>query len=268
MNSSGPRVSVVMPTHNYGEYLKDAIESILQQTFTDLELIVVDDASTDDKTGKVLSDYAGRIQVVTRITPSNSGEAPRNDGVLQAKGEFIAVADADDTSFPSRIKKQVNYLDKNKSISIVGGGALKTDEELNPMGAPIIMPAFAQQTRYRDRLLRGKDVVIHGTVMFRREVFDTVGGYRDYASGADTEFMLRASRNYGFHNLQEKLIKYRQHRGSVSRKYGRLLGAFYKKIYLERERLWLQDEIYRAEKLKAELVKAAESKEEGETEIK
>ncbi len=122
-SSSPPIVSVLMPTYNDGRYLRDAIDSILLQTFSYFELIIVDDGSTDD-TPLILSEYMdSRIRIIT--LPENMGRpTARNTALEAATGKYIAWMDADDISMPKRLEKQVAFMEANPDIAVCSGAIL------------------------------------------------------------------------------------------------------------------------------------------------
>ena len=241
-----PRVSVVMPTHNYGRFIGEAIESVLAQTFEDFELVVVDDASTDD-TLQIVAGYADeRIRLLQRDECSCSGVAAINDGMAIARGDLIAVAAADDISVPERLDLQVSFLRENPAVDIVGGGLIPIDESGNQVGHPVLKPVYRKQPeRYRQAMLKGVPVLIQGTMMHRKHLLDRLTGYGGYISSGDTEFLLRASRYYRFCNLREVLILCRQHGSSVTRTSGARLKKLHHRIFLERERIWVQKKLER-----------------------
>jgi glycosyltransferase involved in cell wall biosynthesis len=122
------RVSVVIPAYNAERYLREAIDSVLGQTHQDLELIVVDDGSTDS-TPAILASYGERIRVVTQ--PNRGVCTARNVGIAAATGEYVAFADADDIQFPFRLAAQARVLDAMPSAAIVGGEFSQGDGECN-----------------------------------------------------------------------------------------------------------------------------------------
>jgi glycosyltransferase involved in cell wall biosynthesis len=114
-----PRISVVMSVYNGEKYLRQAIESILQQTYTDFEFIIIDDGSTDSSREIIQSYDDKRIRLV--INEQNIGLTKSlNKGIRLAKGEFIARMDADDISLPQRFEKQVAYLDSHPEVGVLG----------------------------------------------------------------------------------------------------------------------------------------------------
>ncbi|MDR2913853.1 MAG: glycosyltransferase family 2 protein, partial [Tannerella sp.] len=114
-----PYVSIVMPVHNCGAYIKEAIDSMLHQTMSDFEFIIVNDGSTDDS-GIIVHSYADpRIRVIDFA--ENKGCYPaRNCGMQLARGKYICVMDADDISLPKRLELQCDFLEKNRDIGLVG----------------------------------------------------------------------------------------------------------------------------------------------------
>ena len=132
-----PAVSVVMPVYNGEKYVAEAIESILAQTFTDFEFIIVDDGSRD-RSPEIISDYERRDDRIRFLAfEQNKGRAAaKNLGIEAATGQYIAGMDSDDVSLPQRLEKQVDFLRANPDIGVVGACAPLTDENLNP--SPII----------------------------------------------------------------------------------------------------------------------------------
>lgn len=159
-----PLVSVVLPTYNAAKFLSSAIESILNQTYKNVELIVVDDGSTDS-TMDILKKYTGRIKCLYQ---NNSGpNAARNTGILAAKGKLIAYQDADDVSLPTRIEEQVKFLLNNPEKSMVHTGMtnINSDGVREPRLGRIGTTFELLQNNF----------VHNGTVMHWKYVFDTIG---------------------------------------------------------------------------------------------
>ena len=135
-----PIVTVLMSVYNGERYLNEAIDSILAQTFTDFEFLIIDDASTDS-TPKILHSYDDpRIRIVTN--EENLGLTKSlNKGLALAQGEYIARMDADDISLPERLMMQLNFLIDNKTVPLVGSGAIMIDEDgksIGKMNLPIL----------------------------------------------------------------------------------------------------------------------------------
>lgn len=245
----GPLISAIMPTHNYGQYIEDAIDSILKQTYHHFELIIVDDASTDNTQDLIHKFKDDRIIYLKRNECSCSGVVARNDGMAIAKGDLIAVTDADDINLPDRFERQVEFFKQHQEIDLLGCGIIEVDTKGTPISDPITRPQFKKPEMYRQALLNYKNVLIHPTLMFRKYILERISGYNDFVSSGDTEFMIRASRYFRFYNLNDVLVFYRKHGQSITKTYGDKLRKHHYPIFLLREYLWDQKEI---ERLQAE----------------
>jgi glycosyltransferase involved in cell wall biosynthesis len=124
-----PRVSVLMTIYNSENYLAEAIESILAQTYSDFEFLIIDDASTD-RSPQILTEFALRDpRIQHEILPKNRGiGANRNTLLQRAVGEYIAIMDSDDISIPERLALQIAYLDEHRECAVVGGHNLILNE--------------------------------------------------------------------------------------------------------------------------------------------
>lgn len=206
-----PLVSVVMPVYNGEKYVAEAIESILGQTFSDFEFIIVDDGS-GDRSAAISRTYEARDdRIRCVILEQNTGEASaRNRGLELARGEFLTGMDCDDVSLPERLEKQVAFLRANPEIGAVGTGALMTDANLNPYHAYGLSKHHA---RIAYDLLLGPSVV-GATVMMRQEILRACGGYDETMTRSpDIELISRLITRTRLANLTENLYLYRQHDG-------------------------------------------------------
>lgn len=208
-----PVVSVIMPARNAATYLREAVGSILAQSFPDLELIVVDDASTDE-TPSMLRDLARSDPRLRHLREESAGViAAANLGAREAGGRYLARMDADDVAFPDRIAKQVAYLDAHPRVAVVGGAM----QYLGP-GGPL--PSFLRHPTEPEAVrvaLESNCCLAHPTVMILRDVFISLGGYRPAAVHAeDYDLWLRVSERHDLANLPDTLLYYRLHTGQVS----------------------------------------------------
>ena len=203
-----PKVSVLMPVYNTKEeYLREAIESILSQTFTDFEFLILNDGSTDENVEKVIFSY--RDDRIRYFTKSNTGVADTlNFGLRKAQAEYIARMDSDDISLPERFAKQVEFLETHKDISVLG-----TSFEIFPDIRVIRHP---KDLRYVD-LIKGCQIG-HPTIMFRRIDFEKYNlEYNLEYKCEDYELWSRAIRYLKFANLDEVLLYYRWHGTNLSK---------------------------------------------------
>jgi len=208
-----PRVSVAMAVYNGERYLREAIESILGQTFGDFEFLIIDDGSTD-RTSDIIRSYEdSRICLVQN--ERNQGVTPSlNRGLRLARGEFIARQDADDISEPERFERQIAFMDANPDVALLATQFTGIDSEgTRWKGWPIPIP----HDEIRWRLLFGTPL-IHTSVMLRREpVLRYVGFYNEeLVKAQDFEYWHRITGKLRARSLNEPLVRYRIHRERVS----------------------------------------------------
>ena len=210
-----PLVSVIMPVYNGERYLADAIDSILAQTFTDFELLIVDDGSTDSS-AKIIRAYKvqdSRIRSF-QLTENSGAGAARNHAINAAEGEYVTPMDCDDISVETRLQQQVDFLDSRPEIGAVGGcgravsGDLATlffRQESPPTHALSVMNIFCG------------DGFVQASVMYRRKFVTAVGGYDPglrFSEDLGLVLRLLFETRIKFANLQEDLLIFRRHAGS------------------------------------------------------
>ena len=207
-----PSISVVMPVHNGGSYLRHAVDSILGQTFPDFELIVVDDRSTD---GAV--EALGRIGDPRMRIVANAGAglvAALNTGLVAARGALIARMDADDIALPERFARQFEYLGAHPEIAVLGTAVILIDGVGNE-GQTVVYPTAPAAIR---ALPPHVHFMAHPTVMMRADIVRELGGYRAlFAVAEDFDLWLRVGDRHDVANLAEPLLKYRRHAKQHSR---------------------------------------------------
>jgi glycosyltransferase involved in cell wall biosynthesis len=209
-----PRVSVVLPVHNGEDQLQAAVESILAQTLDDLELIVIDDGSTD-RTPALLQQFAERDPRVRVCRQDHGGiVAALNRGAGLARAAYLARMDADDIAVPDRLAKQAAFLDANPDIAMVGGSVeyiLGEGRRARLRSLPTAPAEIAE------RLRAGKHCFVHPTVTMRTEALQQVGGYRTAFEGAeDADLWLRLAEQFRLANLPDVVLAKRVHPGQVS----------------------------------------------------
>jgi glycosyltransferase involved in cell wall biosynthesis len=199
-----PLVSIVIPVHNGEKYIKEAIDSCLNQTYENIETIVVDDKSTDN-TLQILKEYGDRITVIPVEKQNGLGNVI-NIGIRASKGQYIARMDADDVMYPSRISKQVEYLQSNPNCVAVGGQIDIIDEN-------------GKIIDYRKYALEDKDIkknrflhqpFAHPAVTLRKSTLEDIGLYpEDMWKVEDVKLFLILSTKGEFHNIEDTVLKYR-----------------------------------------------------------
>ena len=209
---SEPRVSVFMPVYNAATYLPEAVESVLHQTLSSLELIVVDDGSRDDSLS-ILETYAtadSRIHVIANRENKGNAHA-HNEGWRRAKSNYVACMHADDIALPDRLERQVQFLDQHPGVAAVGGEAVVIDDTGRRHDL-MRVPTSSLEIRAK---LPWHNCLIHPTVMMRKEALADVGGYRvDLVE--DYDLWLRLSEHYELANLPRPLILHRWHPRDVA----------------------------------------------------
>ncbi|MGH6946457.1 MAG: glycosyltransferase family 2 protein [Kiloniellales bacterium] len=206
------KISVTMPAYNAERFLAEAIESILGQTFADFELIVVNDGSTDD-TLSIAESYAWRDHRVRVVTQPHGGiSSGRNRGLAEARGEWIAVMDADDVSLPQRLERQFAFVEANPDIALACAYAYNIDDS-GKIIAQFRSP-LTDRAVVRDRIERNEAIGFHhSAVLMRRDVVQSIGGYREQFDGIeDCDLWNRfAETGHGVLVQPEYLVKYRLH---------------------------------------------------------
>lgn len=204
-----PLVSVIMPNYNGEKYLAEAIESVLNQTYTHWELIAVDDGSKDNSVS-IIQTYASkdnRIKLV--INPINKGlSASRNEGLKVCEGEFVCFLDSDDIFLPNKLADQVKCLLENGSVGLVYSNQLIGDEKLNITDRSVyVMPTIGLK-----EFMSIRNLFSTLCVMIRRSVIKEVGYFDvSLAGGEDWDYWIRCSEKTSFYHLKTDVAVYRLH---------------------------------------------------------
>jgi glycosyltransferase involved in cell wall biosynthesis len=214
MADESPAVSVLMPVYNAQRYLSAAVQSILDQTHTSFEFIIIDDGSTDESL-TILAKYARRDRRIRLVSRPNTGYViALNEMLTMACGEFIARMDADDVSMPTRFERQVDYLRAQPQCVGVGSGVVLIDSEGREIRPWSQVTAHEEIDGMHLRGLGG--AVTHPAMMFKAWALRQVDGYRPSLQPAeDLDLFLRLSEIGRLANLPDVLLKYRQHAQSV-----------------------------------------------------
>jgi glycosyltransferase involved in cell wall biosynthesis len=208
------KVSVIIPAYNAMPYIADSLQSVLNQSFADFEVLIINDGSSDNIEEWVSTVSDPRVKFISQ---ENQGvSAARNKGILHSRGTYIAFLDADDLWEPTKLEKQVNYLDNNPEL-----GAVDTFIFLIDSQGKLIFPigSFYQQGNKWKDFIEWRDAVLCGsTLMVRRSCFEAVGLFdQELAALEDSHMWIRIAACYDFAILQEPLASYRQHINSASK---------------------------------------------------
>jgi len=208
-----PKVSVIIPTHNRADLIHSTISSVLNQTFQDFEIIVVDDASKDNTPEVVSSFDDGRIKYIRNEI--NKGDAvARNVGVINSSYEYVAFLDDDDEWVPEKLEKQVNLMENSpQEVGCVHTGALSIDK-VNKKELEI--KASGKRGDLFDEMLMG-NYIITSSLLSRKACFERVGLFDEsipYCS--DYDMWIRISREFKFEYINQPLVKYHVHENKLS----------------------------------------------------
>jgi len=207
-----PTVSVLMSVHNGETFLRPALESLLSQTFDDFELVVVDDASTDE-TPAILAEYQARDDRIRILRNETNRQLPAslNRGLEACRASLVARADADDVYEPERIARQVEFMRSHPEVGLVSSNVRAIDtigRVLFETHHPVEHAGIRLRMNYRCP-------INHPATMFRRDLVVEVGGYNPDAVWAeDIELWKRLVRHTRFANVETPLVRYRQHETS------------------------------------------------------
>ncbi|MBL8008444.1 MAG: glycosyltransferase family 2 protein [Ignavibacteria bacterium] len=209
MNNTGiPKVSIIIPTYNRVKMLEKSIESVFAQSYKDWELIIIDDASTDE-TELRMTELSSKEKSVNYLRiPKIEGKGISeylNIGLRNSRGEYIARIDDDDYwCHKDKLKMQVEFLDKNPEYVVVGGGVILVDEKGNEL--------FKYLKKETDEEIRNfalySNPFTHATVMFRKDAAMKLGGYRNMKHVEDMELWLRMGMVGKLYNFREYFITY------------------------------------------------------------
>ena len=207
---SMPKVSVIMSTYNDSKYIRNSIESILNQTYKDFEFIIIDDASADDTVDIIKGFDDKRIKLI--VNEQNQGLTKNLNKALRiVSGQYVARMDGDDISYLNRLEKQVEYMDKHSDVYLLGTA-------IRNIGASDLywkLPDDSEELRIRMLL---HPVFAHPSFMFRKELIDEGIMYDEtFRTAQDYDFAKRVSQKHKIGRLQEVLLNYRVHEKQISR---------------------------------------------------
>jgi len=215
-----PSISVVLPVYNVEWFIAEAINSILQQSFHDFELIIINDGSTD-RTNEIIYSFIDPRIIISENLKNLGLIYSLNKGIELAKGKFIARIDADDISRPDRFEKQLAFLEQNPDCVAVGSSYLPIDDKAVPVMAPITRPRYPITAEWF--MVIGCPIA-HPSVMYRTDIARQIGGYDpQFIHTEDYEFWTRMIEHGDICSLPEALLLYRVgDQNRISEKYSRL----------------------------------------------
>lgn len=232
-SDSAPAFSVIMPLYNQAQFVTESIQSILDQTFRDWELLIVDDGSTDES-GTIAESFAARDDRITVLHQANAGCAgARTTGIAQATGAWLAYLDSDDLWFPDTLASYAAHIEKHPEATFVYGYRHRLNED----GSVTELPGQYQDRPTSTAELFERMYLSHLCVTYRRELYDEVGGYDPALRNADDyDMYLRMSLLCRFEPIGRPTGQRRRHAGCLSRQtgYSRMLEGEVLRRFVER----------------------------------
>lgn len=202
-----PELSIIMPVYNSVKYVAEAVNSLLSQSFTNFELIIINDASTDGSTDVLKNFKDSRIKLLNNN--KNGGIVySRNRGLAKARGKFVAQFDSDDVALPEKFEKQIGFLKKNPGFGMVGSWVRMIDGDGKMMKEKWKLPA---KPRLIPAIMLFRNYFVQSTIVVRREAIPE-GGYRSgFDVVEDYQMWIDIAKKYPTWNLPEYLVNYRVH---------------------------------------------------------
>ncbi|MFT3992672.1 MAG: glycosyltransferase family 2 protein [Dysgonomonas sp.] len=221
-----PKVSVLMPVYNAQKYLAEAIDSIIAQTYSDWELIIINDGSTDDSENIILSYKDSRIKY-SKNTQNRGLIYTRNKMIELASGEYLAFLDSDDIAYPERLKHQIDFLDKNPDYGLCGTWS----EMINEQGSKIKKLQLSDQNDEIQCTLLFSSTFVQSSIMIRKQLLIEHPYDEKYPLAEDFDLWCRLSRVCKLSNIPICLTKYRWHSSNISKSKKERLDELVKNIY-------------------------------------
>ncbi|MEJ7861509.1 MAG: glycosyltransferase [Pyrinomonadaceae bacterium] len=206
-----PLVSIIIPGYNRAEYIAETIESVLAQTYRNIEIIVVDDGSTDN-TREIVAEYLPKVQYIWQENSERG--ASRNHGLRLAKGEFISFLDSDDLWLPNKIESDLEFFNKNLSFGVIHTDAIQIDANGNKLK---LLKRKGFQGRITAKLLED-NFILMATHLARTQVIREIGGFREerqLSGSEDWEMWVRLSTVTDFAYLPKATTKIRTHEANT-----------------------------------------------------
>ena len=208
-----PEVSVIIPCYNSERFIRETLSSVLSQTFAAIEIIIIDDGSTDST--KEIIDSFSDLRIKYFYKQNEGVSIARNRGIGCSKGKYIAFLDADDIWLPEKIERQVGKMEKEKSASLIYSGFYIIDDN------GLVMDTFNRESSgdiIKDLVLIGNTIGTSSGVLARREVFEDTGGFDpSLSTAADWDMWIRILNRYGIAYIDKPLFKYRSHASGMHR---------------------------------------------------
>lgn len=209
-------ISVIIPTYNRDQLIRNAVQSVINQTYTNWELIIVDDGSTD-KTREVVSEYIEKDPRIRYFYKENGGQgSARNLGIRESKGDYIAFLDSDDEWEKTKLEKQIKILENNSNVDF----CYTADKQINQNGQETIKRfSGIDQKMLSFSKIAGIGISVPSSHLYKRKSFEVIGLFneeRDLIGLEDNEWSVRGNNLVGYY-INEPLVSYRVHDGQITK---------------------------------------------------
>lgn len=219
-----PRVSVIVPCYNTGKYLRQALDSVLAQTYTDWEVIMIDDGSTDNSAqiaAEARAQFGSRLKYFYQ--PNRGLSATRNTGFRHASGEFISFLDADDVYAPNRLQRGVEALDNNPDVGLIHSKVDRIDGNGTFLEHPPTADVRYLSGRIARHIFTRKAHILCPSILFRKRCLERVGESDETLTvNADRDICFRIALRYPVFYIDEVLASYRLHSNGMSQNHDRM----------------------------------------------
>lgn len=214
-------ISVIIPSYNHEKYIKKCIDSVLSQTYKDFELIIIDDGSKDTS-NEIIKSYNDK-RIKHYMQENVGAHNTINRGLKLSIGEYITILNSDDEYYPERFQKCMNIFNENPNVSLISTWIDVVDAESKVLGTKMAWEnmepwsienrnlSFAASDDYTLNALMSNFVSTTSNMIFKRNVYENIGGMRNLRFAHDWDFLLRVCESYNCYNLKEPLLKYRIH---------------------------------------------------------
>ncbi|MBX3052748.1 MAG: glycosyltransferase [Caldilineaceae bacterium] len=216
-----PKVSVVIPSYNHGRFIEKAVRSVLDQTYRDLELIVIDDGSQDNSLARLAAITDNRLRVIAQ--ENQGAHAAINRGLAEAQGHYLTILNSDDVYAPRRLERMLPILDGNAAIGLLSSyievidgqgkavGVKRGYANLEPWPLPLVAESFRSGVDNRAALLTENYLATTSNFLFRRSWYEAIGAFLPLRYTHDWDFALRMASVADIEIIPEPLLQYRIH---------------------------------------------------------
>jgi glycosyltransferase involved in cell wall biosynthesis len=213
-----PEISVIMPVLNGEQFIHPAILSVLNQSFKNFELIIIDDGSTDN-TAEIVKSYSFDERVKYFYQDNTGLSGARNTGISLSQGDYVAFIDCDDIWYPKKIELQLKSMKKNPKAGLSFGWISYIDERDRFIG----YKEYRIYNNFYENLILGNYVDNGSVPLIKRECFDKIGYFDPTIAGEDWDMWIRIAREYEFVCVNDYLVKYRIYSFSMSKNYKKMI---------------------------------------------